>query len=137
MPSFVAVAKHEGLGGDRLTYVAPIDAFETCLDSCAEKGVGRPADTHSMMRGQGEKRRSFLAGQGNRLFIVYALAGLDSLSRHGIMALGRRQVKYDVDFPILQHFFKRDHLRARILFGIGLGAVLIKIRAGFDPHVVE
>ena len=134
VPALVAVAGHEGGGRDRLADPAIVDQFAAGLDPAAEEGIGGAADKHAPGLGRGQRAGAVFAVDGQWFFAVDVLAGFDGGQVDLGVGLGHGQVEHDLDLGIGQQFLNGVEPGDAELFGLGLGAPHIQVRAGGDLH---
>ncbi len=105
MPSFVAVAHHEGRGRDRLADPAVVYQLATGLDARAEERIGRAADEHSFLPCRGQRPAAVGPVDGQRLLAMDVLARRDGRQVDLGMGLWGRQIDDDLDVGIRQQLF--------------------------------
>ena len=104
MPAFVTVTHHESGRGDGFANRAGVDHITAGLQARAEESIGRAADAQAFLLSQCQQLLTVFAGDGERLFVIDALARVERRESDTGVGVGDGQVEDDLDFGIGQQF---------------------------------
>ncbi|OQB29016.1 MAG: hypothetical protein BWY09_03085 [Candidatus Hydrogenedentes bacterium ADurb.Bin179] len=116
MPVLMAVALHECRGGYGHADPPVINDFTRGLYPGAQHRVRRAPHAQVLFGGLFKQRLPLLTRQGQRLFVINMLAGLNGRESNGGMRLRHRNVEDNIHITACQEFFRCQHVQYAVLF---------------------